>query len=87
VIRAVEMVGPAVVKIEGHRSSGSGVIFTPDGFALTNSHVVDHGGRLTSSCPTAARFARTSSAATRTPISRDPCRRRGRGAVAVGDAR
>ncbi len=47
VIRAVEKVGPAVVKIEGNRSSGSGVIFTPDGFALTNSHVVDHGGRLT----------------------------------------
>ena len=46
VIRAVEVVGPAVVKIEGPRSAGSGVIFTPDGFALTNSHVVDHGGRL-----------------------------------------
>jgi S1-C subfamily serine protease len=47
VIRAVEAVGPAVVKIESEGAAGSGVIFTPDGFALTNSHVVDHGRRLT----------------------------------------
>src|SRR6187399_381084 len=51
VIRAVDIVGPAVVKIDAGRGGGSGVIFTPDGLLLTNSHVVQGVQRTTVTLP------------------------------------
>ncbi|QDU61708.1 Putative serine protease HhoB precursor [Planctomycetes bacterium Pan216] len=49
VIRVAEQVGPAVVSIthaerSGDSGIGSGVIIAPDGYALTNSHVVGRRG-------------------------------------------
>jgi S1-C subfamily serine protease len=51
VIRAVDAVGPAVVKIDIERGGGSGVVFTPDGLVLTNSHVVERAERMSVMLP------------------------------------
>jgi S1-C subfamily serine protease len=51
VIDAVDEVGPTVVRVEAGRGGGSGVVFTPDGFILTNCHVVSDGGRVVVTLP------------------------------------
>jgi S1-C subfamily serine protease len=61
VSHAFETVGPSVVHITAHDArgrdgTGSGVLFTPDGYVLTNSHVVSKAQRLTGSLTDGRRF-------------------------------
>ena len=47
VVNVVETVSPAVISVSGDgRGSGSGWLLTPDGYAITNSHVVSGRDRL-----------------------------------------
>ncbi len=59
VAHAFETVGPAVVHIlaEGRRTgTGSGVLFAPDGYLLTNSHVIAGAARLSGTLADGRRF-------------------------------
>jgi S1-C subfamily serine protease len=55
VVQAFDRVGPAVLHVTAldaqgrRRGQGSGVVYTPDGYALTNSHVVAGAARLRAS--------------------------------------
>ena len=56
VIDAAETVGPAVLHLQvdagnGRGGSGSGVVFTPDGYVLTNSHVANGAAKLVATFP------------------------------------
>jgi S1-C subfamily serine protease len=62
IVAAVEAVAPSVLHVavskQGRAAGhGSGVVFTPDGFALTNSHVVAGADRLTASLPDGREFS------------------------------
>ena len=59
VSHAFETVGPAVVHIQAHGrqvGQGSGVLFAPDGYLLTNSHVVAGATRLVGSLTDGRQF-------------------------------
>ncbi|WP_264714966.1 S1C family serine protease [Limobrevibacterium gyesilva] len=58
VVGAVARVAPAVLHIGNDgRGQGSGVLFTPDGYALTNSHVVAGAKAVTATLPDGRRVA------------------------------
>ncbi|MHB8530835.1 MAG: S1C family serine protease [Caulobacteraceae bacterium] len=62
VAQAFETVGPAVVHIsaevrKGRAGAGSGVLFAPDGYLLTNSHVVAGAANVAASLTDGRRFA------------------------------
>ncbi len=46
VVSVVERVAPSVINVRRGRGGGSGVVIAPDGYALTNAHVVDGAGRV-----------------------------------------
>ncbi len=76
VIGAVDKVGPAVLHLQvsgrkdGAGGAGSGVVFTPDAYVLTNSHVVSGARKIEATFPDGRAWRRIWSATIRTPILR-----------------
>ena len=71
VVHAFDRVGPAVVHVTAFTKDGrpagqgSGVIFTPDGYVLTNSHVIANAERLQATLTDGQSFAAA-------PVGNDP---------------
>jgi S1-C subfamily serine protease len=65
VAEAVDRVGPAVAHVRvsdqngSERGSGSGVVYTPDGYLLTNHHVIAGGSKVSASLPDGREVAAT----------------------------
>ena len=50
VVSVAEKLGPSVANLRvSRRGTGSGVVITPDGFMLTNAHVIGKGRRVRAS--------------------------------------
>jgi S1-C subfamily serine protease len=56
VIRVVERVAPAVAHVRRGRGGGSGVVIAPDGYLLTNSHVVEGADEVEVAFPDGASY-------------------------------
>ena len=60
VVNVVDTVSPAVLSLSGRgRGSGSGFLLTPDGVAVTNSHVVDGRSQMVAELPEGDRIDAT----------------------------
>jgi S1-C subfamily serine protease len=57
VTSVVDRVGPAVVAVSAGRGGGSGVLFAPDGYLLTNAHVVERAKRFRITLPDGSEHA------------------------------